>query len=340
MDFDEKLYEEDEFDETPTVNGGQQGDEGGTHIDDSDNGEGGEPGGSNDTDDFTTEVLKIRGINDPSKIKFEDINGAVIERSWDDLSREEQLNIIVGDQNAEENEISDDEIALLNAIRMNGGSVEDYLRTYAEENAPQPVNEPQYKINELSDDEVYALDLLEKVGSDNITDEELQQAIDAAKSNEELYKKTVDGLRQEYIRLQQDKEAQTANEEAAKQEARYQQFATSINNEIQGMTSFMGQELELSNEEKESLAQFVLQLDEYGVSAFGHAMQDPELFTRAAFWLLNEDKITEELTKQMQETYKRGYEQAKKDLGKSSTSKFVFKPKNNTPDKFIDELDW
>ena len=338
-DFDERLYEEDEFDETPTGNSGQQGDEGGTHVDDSNNGEGGEPGGSNNEIDLTTEVLRLRGITNPDEIQFEDENGAVIKRSWDSLSKNEQLNIILGDQKPEEDQLTDDEIQLINMVRSSGGDIKNFLDSYAEQNSPEQV-QPSYKIDELSDDEVYALDLLEKVGSENITDEELQEAIDAAKQNETLYKKTIEGLRQEYIRLQQDKEAQTANEEAARQEARYQQFATSINNEIQGMTSFMGQELELSNEEKESLAQFVLQLDEQGVSAFGHAMQDPELFTRAAFWLLNEDKITEELTKQMQETYRRGYEQAKKDLGKSSTSKFVFKPKNKTPDKFIDELDW
>jgi hypothetical protein len=201
--FDEKLYEEDEFAEGPS---GSTGDNGGTQLEPSH--EGGEPSNANQEDDFTTEVLKIRGISDPSKIKFEDPTGAVVERSWDELSREEQLNIIVGDQNAEEDQLSDDEAALLRAIRKSGGSVEDYLNYYAEENAPQPAAaEPTYKINELSDDEVYALDLLEKVGSDNITDEELQQAIDTAKQNEELYKKTVDGLRQEYIRLQQDREA-------------------------------------------------------------------------------------------------------------------------------------
>jgi hypothetical protein len=33
------------------------------------------------------------------------------------------------------------------------------------------------------------------------------------------------------------------------------------------------------------------------MSAFGKAMNDPALFTRAAFWILNEDKIVEELTK-------------------------------------------
>jgi hypothetical protein len=41
----------------------------------------------------------------------------------------------------------------------------------------------------------------------------------------------------------------------------------------------------------------MLDIDENGMSPFGKAMQDPSLFTRAAFWLLNEDKIIEELTK-------------------------------------------
>jgi len=205
-EFDERLYEEDEFAEGPDNGSSVNSDNGGTQLEPPAGD--GEPSNANQGDDFTTEVLKIRGISDPSKIKFEDQTGAVVERSWDELSREEQLNIIVGDQNAEENELSDDEAALLRAIRKSGGSVEDYLNSYAEENAPEPAPaEPTYKINELSDDEVYALDLLEKVGSDNITDEELQQAIDTAKQNEELYKKTVDGLRQEYIRLQQDREA-------------------------------------------------------------------------------------------------------------------------------------
>jgi hypothetical protein len=41
----------------------------------------------------------------------------------------------------------------------------------------------------------------------------------------------------------------------------------------------------------------MLQLDNNGVSAFGKALQDPALMTRAAFWLLNEQQIIEELTK-------------------------------------------
>jgi hypothetical protein len=227
----------------------------------------------------------LKGIQDPTKIKFEDETGAVVERSWDSLTRAEQLNILAGQEN-EGPDLDEDEIKLLNAIRNSGMSVDDYMKSLIPE---QEMPAPSYKIDELSDEDVYALDLLEKVGADNITDEELEQAINNAKQNEVLFKKTVEGLRKEYIRLQQDEEAQQANEQMAKQEAAYRQFATSITNEIRGLNSFAGQELELSEEDSEELAAFMLDLDETGVSAFGRALQDPNLFTKAAFWLLNEE---------------------------------------------------
>lgn len=303
-----------------------------------------EPGSNNDDisnnldDDLTNEVLRLKGISDPTKIKFEDESGAVIERSWDTLTRSEQLNILAG-QEQEDNDLDDDEIELLNTIRNSGMSVNEFLANMQQS---QEVPEKSYKIDQLSDEDVYALDLLEKIGSDNITDEELEQAISNAKQNEVLFKKTVEGLRKEYIRLQQDEEAQLANEQAAQQEAAYRQFATSITNEIRGLNSFAGQELELSNEDAEELAAFMLDLDEQGTSAFGRALQDPNLFTKAAFWLLNEEQIIEELTKQMQENYKRGYEAAKADLGKNKST-VVFTPKpqpKKSDDVFVDDDEW
>jgi len=162
-----------------------------------------EPPTNEPEDDLTSEVLRLKGITDPEKIKFEDETGAIIERSWDTLSRAEQLNILAG-QEQEEPDLADDEIELLNAIRNSGMSVNDYLNAMQ---TPQEAPVPSYKIDQLSDEDVYALDLLEKVGADNITDEELETAINNAKQNEALFKKTVEGLRKEYIRLQQDEEA-------------------------------------------------------------------------------------------------------------------------------------
>ena len=288
-------------------------------------------------DDLTSEMLRLRGISNPDKIKFEDENGAVIERSWNTLTREEQLNILSGDE-PEETKLSDDEIDLLNQIRSSGMNVGEYLSSLQQN---IPVSTPKYKIDELSDDDLYVLDILEKVGGDNITDEELTEALAAAKTNEKLFQKTVEGLRNQYTQLEKDKEMKEANERAAQQKAAYDSFASSIMNEIRGLNSFAGQDLELSNEDVEELSTFMLDLDNNGMSAFDKAMQDPALFTRAAFWLLNEDKIIEELTKQMQDTYTRGYENAKKDMqGKSKLVISQPTKQNNNFDNFVDDDDW
>jgi rhamnose utilization protein RhaD (predicted bifunctional aldolase and dehydrogenase) len=132
-----------------------------------------------------------------------------------------------------------------------------------------------------------------------------------------------------------------ANERAAQQQAAYNQFANSIMNEIRGLNSFAGQDLELSKEDVDDLSAFMLDIDENGLSPFGKAMQDPSLFTRAAFWLLNEDKIIEELTKQMQDTYTRGYENAKKDM--QGKSKLVINKSESSTKKqtdYFDDEDW
>jgi len=55
--------------------------------------------------------------------------------------------------------LSDEEIELLNNIRSSGKSIEEYMQELY-----QPVGEKSYKIDELSDEDVYALNLLDKIG--------------------------------------------------------------------------------------------------------------------------------------------------------------------------------
>lgn len=318
--FDDELYDIDEFDD----NGGA-GDNPPTN-------DGGDPGSSDDTD-LTADLLRMKGIKDTSKIKFADESGAIVERDWNTLSRNEQL-AILSDQEAEDTALDQDEVSLINAIRNSGMSVNGYMQRAV--TAAQPTAQPSYRINELSDDEVFALDLLDKVGSDNISDDEIDEALANAKQNPNLFKKTVDGLRSEYMRLQKDEEAREANNLAAQKRAAYNQFASAVGREIQGFNSFGGQDLELSPEDQEELAAFVLNLDDHGMSAFGRAITRPDMLTKAAFWLLNEQKITEELTKQMQNTYKRGYEQAKRDL----SSTVVTRKSRKSPDTFVDDDEW
>jgi hypothetical protein len=66
--------------------------------------------------------LKTRGIDDLEKINFEDDNGQLVERSWNDLSKGEKLNILntpleVNNNQDNSSFLSEEEINLLNEIR-------------------------------------------------------------------------------------------------------------------------------------------------------------------------------------------------------------------------------
>lgn len=284
--------------------------------------------------DLTTELLKIRGIEDSSKIKFEDETGATIERAWDDLSDTEKLNILAGEPSPEVDEdqqLDEDEIQLINAIRNSGMNVQQYMNNIAPVQAPQAYNQEN-----LSDDELYALNILQTVGSDNITDEELEQAIARAKEDEDLYKRTVAGLRQQYQQLQKDEQSRLEQEQYAKQQEQYNAFANVIDNNIQNFSNFAGQEIELDNDEKQQLRDYMLNIDEKtGLSSLGKDLQNPETLVRAAFWILNEDKIMNELAKQAQDAYKRGYNAGKV----TSKATFVKKPQSKPVEKNFDDWD-
>ena len=325
--FDDTMFDDDEFSESSTT---QQEDTTSQET----------PQEENNEDDLTSEVLKLRGIDDPDKILFQDDSGAVVTRSWDSLSREEQINIL-GDvkeqQDQPNNELENDEINLINAIRNSGMDVNSYLQTLT----PQ-VNQPQQTnvIDTMSDEDLYAFDILNKVGSDNITDEELDQALESAKTNEALFKKTVDGLRASYNRQYEEEQANIANQQQAAQQQKYQAFANAINNQIDVFDNFAGQKIQLSNEDKDNLSEFMTSLDENGISPLGYALQNPAILTKAAFWLLNEDSISAELQKQVQDAYTRGFNAGKGDM--LNKSKLVFKPKTTSKksDPTWDSDDW
>ena len=330
--FDDTMFEVDEFDETPTP----EKQEPDPKPEKEGNQETTPPSKEDQEDDLTTEVLKLRGISNPDKIKFEDESGAITERSWDSLTKEEQINILA-DQREDQgtnNDLAEDEIELINAIRNSGMSVQDYIQTITPQiNQPQDTNQ----FDAMSDEDLYAFDILNKVGNDNITDEELDAALEAAKANETLFKKTVDGLRQQYNRLQEEQKQNIANQQQAVAQQRYQAFANVVNNQIDNFNSFAGQPIQLSNQDKDNLSEFMLALDEDGSSALGKALQDPRLLTKAAFWLLNEQELIAELQKQQQDAYTRGYNAGKGDI--LNKSKFVFKPAKQTTSK-KDESIW
>lgn len=274
----------------------------------------------NNDDSFVSDFLKTKGIDDISKIKFEDENGNIEERSWDSLTREEQFNILntplepqaVDNSNSD---LSDEEIQFLNQLRQNNMTPTQYIQAIQQQN--QQPQEPQYKIDDLSDDELYLLDLESRVGE--LTDEVAAQALTNAKQNDELFKKQVDGIRKEYKEREDYQLQQQQAEIEQQQQEAYNKFQDSVINSISEFNTIGNLDLNFDDSDKEELAQFMLSRDEAGNNYLWQALQDPDTLVRAAWFILNGDEAFNSISdyfvnqiKQVSENqYKKGFEEGR-----------------------------
>ena len=291
----------------PTGNSGEQ-----TTPSDSQGGE----------DDIIKTLLKEKGILDPSKIKFDGDNNEVEERAWDTLTREEQLNILrdpvvsPSQETSEEPDLTDDEIEFLNMLRSNNLTPQQYLSQLKQQSTP----EPSYTVDELSDDDLFVLDLQARV--EGITEEQLSKSLENAKQDEALFKKQMEGIRKEYKDLEDQNKQQQELLAQQQQEEQYQQFSNVILGQIDNLNSIAGLDVELENDDKEQLAEFILGRDEAGISNLGKVLNDPESLVTMAWYALNGDKMIDDITtmykesikKVRQEAYNKGLEDGKKGI--------------------------
>ena len=295
-----------------------------------------EPSKQETTDEFMSDFLKSKGIEDMSKIKFEDENNQIIERSWNELSKEEKFNILNTQFTEPEEDnnygLTDEEINFINQLRENNLTPGQYIQTIQGEIN----NEPQYKIDNLSDDEVFLLDLESRVGE--LSDEDAAQALSNAKQNEDFYKKQVEGIRKEYKEREdfQSQQEQATLEEQQRQA--FEEYQATVVNAINGFNSIGNLDLNFEDTDKEELAEFMLSQDEKGVNYLYQALQDPETLTRAAWFILHGEEAFDNITdyfsnqiKQISEAqYKKGLEDGKKGVEHRPTTVIVDKNKQNT----------
>ena len=266
-----------------------------------------EPAGVEDDFDLAKELLTLQGISDMNKIKFEDESGAVVEKSWHSLSNNEKL-MILSHQEDPDTSLDASEIELINQIRESGMTPDQYIQSLQMPET-QTVN---YEVDSLSDDELFCIDLLDKIGSENISDEELQQALETAKSNPSLYGKQVASLRVYYKDLESNRMQQIEVEKQELAEREYNNFANNIVDSIRNFNALEDTPVELSLEEMDDLANYILTRDASGYSEFGRLLNDPVQFTKAAFWMLKGPEILNEMQKQIKEAYLRGYNETHK----------------------------
>lgn len=266
-----------------------------------------EPAVQNDDFDLTKELLTLQGITDINKIKFEDESGAVVEKAWNSLSNNEKL-MILSHQEDPDTSLDSAEIELINQIRESGMTPDQYIQSLQTSESPVVT----YEVDNMSDDELFCIDLLDKIGSENITDEELQQALDAAKANENLFNKQVASLRVYYKDLEEQRQQQAEIEKQEEAEREYTAFSNNIVESIRNFNALEDTPVELSLEEMDDLANYILTRDASGYSEFGRLLNDPVQFTKAAFWMLKGPEILNEMQKQIKEAYLRGYNETHK----------------------------
>ena len=306
-------------------------------------------------EDVITTLLKRQGIVDPEKIKFEGEDGTVEERSWSDLSYEEQLNILTGEQEPssepDNDDLDDNEIDLINLVRQANVTPEEYLQQvkqhaiqeYLSQNS-QP--EPTYSVDDYTDDELFIYDMQARMPE--LTEEELTQALDSAKANETVFNKQVSGLRAEYRKLEENKIQQDALIAQQQQQEEYNRYANTIWEEISNQEDIAGT-FELEDDDKQMLAQFILGQDQAGISLLGKALNDPQTLIEMSWFALKGkeaiDSINEyykdQITKAREAGYAKGLEAGKKP---QQSSKVVTKPSKSRlverSYKTIDDLDF
>ena len=299
--------------------------------------------------DIISELLKSKGIEDRTRIKFENESGEIEEQNWDDLTNEDKLNII-SSQETIEDDFDDQEIQLINAIRSSQMTPAEYLNYVQQtginmylQNAQQPV----YNVDQFSDDELYVFDLMQKIGEENISEDEALQELQNAKANKELFDKKIGAIRAEYKRLEDDKAYREQAQAQAKAQENFNQFAGQIANQIDNFNGFAGLALELDQDDKEELFDFITGMDEAGTSVLGKAFNDPSVLVPAAWFVLNGPKVFDEINEYFaneiktvsRESYKKGVEDARAGKVKTNKTQVVSKPKkNNKPASSIDDI--
>ena len=294
-----------------------------------------EPPHQEEEGDFMSDFLRTRGIDDLNSINFEDDNGEVIQRSWNDLSNEEKINILnmpLEEQHEDNNGLTDEEIALLSQIRQSNLSPSEYLQQIAGDTVEVT---PQYKIDDLSDDEVFLLDLESRVGE--LSDEEAAEALNTVKSNEDFFKKQVEGIRKEYKEREDLKTQQEEAQREQEQQEAFENYQAQVVDAINGFTSIGNFDLNFEDADKEELAEFMLSRDQAGKNYLFEALQDPETLTRAAWFILNgeeafnniSDYFAQQIKLVSENQYKKGLEEGKKGVQTRPTVVIDNQNKNN-----------
>ena len=306
-------------------------------------------------EDIISYLLREKGIKDPSQIKFEGENGELETRDWNSLSLEEQYNILHTPQDTSDTDLDDQEIQLINQLRLRGVSPEEFVQMAknqgAQEYASTLTPEQNYVVDDFNDEELYIYDMKARVP--DMTEDELAESLQAAQANPQAFEKQIAGLREEYKRLEEEEiqQEQAINQEQAMQQ--FQEFENNVYKAIGSVEDIAGS-IELEDEDRDLLAEFILGRDNAGISYLGKALNDPETLVKMSWFALRGEEALDDIQNYYAEQIKiarqNGYNEGLAAAGGEKAPRVVVNKKNNKKEKIsafsqsgynsIDDLDF
>ena len=241
-------------------------------------------------------LLREKGIKDPNHIKFEGENGELETRDWNSLTLEEQYNILNTPSENPDTDLDDQEIQLINQLRLRGISPEEFIQMAknegAQEYAESITPEKNYVVDDFNDEELYIYDMKARVP--DMTEDELAASLEAAQANPQSFEKQVAGLREEYKRLEEEEiqQEQAINQEQAQQQI--EEFQNNVYNAIASVED-IGGSIELEDDDRDLLAEFILGRDNAGISYLGKALNDPETLVKMSWFALRGEEALDDI---------------------------------------------
>ena len=299
-------------------------------------------------EDFMVTLLKSKGIEDMSKIKFQDDEGTVEERDWNSLSNEEKLNIISSSDLDPSTDLDDNEIQLLNAIRQSRLTPAEYIQKLQTDSVNSYIQNSQaqayqYQVDQLGDDELFVYDFISRMG--DVTEDEARDALDKAKSNEALFSKQIGAIRKEYQEAEKESLLQAQMEQEAQAQELYNQYANQIAEQVDNFNDFSGYDLNMDVEDKQTLYDFLTGTDGAGENYFMKALRDPATQVKLGWLALYGEQMMNDITdyfqKEISKVRKESYEKGKSDAkGKDKKSEIVYRNKQvKNQSNVYDDLD-
>lgn len=246
-------------------------------------------------DDLITSYLKFQGIEDPTKIRFENDEGEIEEIDFKTLPKEEQLTML---QELFNSQYTDYEREVIDYLRKNNTDLEgviDYYQKKAIEDYlsqhPEAAPQQNYKVDDYSDDDLYIADLAARF---DLTDEELRERLESAKENEELFKKEIESLRQFY-KAEEERQAEQAKLDEQQQYIALQNTlldaANKFNEVVLDADDPHSDSLEIEESDKQMMLDYLLAPDKDGQSRFDKDLSDPAALIELA-WLRTHGRDT------------------------------------------------